>query len=257
MPATDRCIIRIDQLQRACLSACGRLVFKAEVKVIQLDERSAIPSFPISITDPWEFEEYDQYRRHLTQQDPHRKDVTDSALDPQSLGLKLFEYAHNLLEQLSLPDDVLNHSCLEINVCGSSYHAPEGRSLDYLLWETLEQAFPHDEKSTTTNPLPCIVIRSLPTRSPKPLPTTTVQNAVHVLLLIARRAGEDAPLSLVLWELQRIQYELYQDPSSRCHLDVQVVRPATYNGLQKHLETRGYGFFDILHIDSHGGIEKQ
>jgi hypothetical protein len=177
-------------------------------------------------------------------------------------------YGQRLVDQLQLSDLIFDDDQkleIEIEDCSVSSSGPRS-SVHQLYWEFLE-----DERIWTVPMLSICVQRSIGTTSQHPSTTDTISSwpygsssrqRINILLVTARDLtsgstlyGEISPsvASNILWNVKS-RLDLARSPVD---LNVEVVRPGTFNALKRHLEHRrrqGQDYFQIVHFDVHGKV---
>ncbi|MCJ1284921.1 hypothetical protein MMC26_004258 [Xylographa opegraphella] len=142
-------------------------------------------------------------------------------------------------------------------------------SIQRLHWELLENCLRHSE-----GPWPISVTRSIRNENKtcgiKKVTSWAVEkasdgprNSFNILLVVARNltfdesAHQDVDPGLTLRALLAIKRHL-KVSNAPYELNVEVVRPGTFNALQEHLqratEEHGPGYFNLVHFDMHGII---
>ena len=142
-------------------------------------------------------------------------------------------------------------------------------SIQRLHWELLENCLRHSR-----GPWPISVTRSIRNENDicgiKKVTSRAVEkishhprNSFNILLVVARNltfdesAHQDVDPGLTLRALLAIKRHLKMS-NAPYELNVEVVRPGTFNALQEHLqratEEHGPGYFNLVHFDMHGII---
>ena len=76
----------------------------------------------------------------------------------------------------------------------------------------------------------------------------------RVLLITSRpREDKDIPYRFVSLPVIRILETLRGERG--IDIKVGITRPGTWKAVQKHLELRGPGYFNLVHFDVHGCVE--
>lgn len=94
----------------------------------------------------------------------------------------------------------------------------------------------------------CVVVR----KSIKPAPVSAyVQPSpvINLLVVVARPDEED---DVGYRTISRPLIEAIQN--SQLGVNVELLRPGTYEALDRHLEEKGEGFYHIIHFDAHGAL---
>ncbi len=94
----------------------------------------------------------------------------------------------------------------------------------------------------------CVMVRKLT----KPIPVSAAiapSPVINLLVVIARPDEED---DVGYRTISRPLIELIDN--SQLAVNVELLRPGTYESLCKHLETKGKGYYHIIHFDVHGAL---
>ena len=43
--------------------------------------------------------------------------------------------------------------------------------------------------------------------------------------------------------------------NAKLRVNIELLRPGTYEALERHLESKGSGYYHIVHFDVHGGLK--
>ena len=180
----------------------------------------------------WHFEQFVSY--------PYLKEV-----EPAEAQKIIREEGENLFSQLFDKAEIYNRyrqaiqnglSSLVIEISGS----PEFHSLH---WEALKDPrFP--------NPLSLETLILRKDLKPQNLSADVRETSIiNLLIVTSRPAGRRdvgyRTISRPLIELLR---------NSQLPVKVHILRPATYESLDKHLDTVGKGFYHVVHFDVHGAL---
>ena len=210
--------------------------FQATVK---FDNRA---EYPITISDPftpqeeqeleWYFEEWLIYPM-LDQVKAKR-----AAASVEEYGEKLFDqvFADKKVyrEYDQLKGDL---SQLKIEIISKT---PEFQALH---WETLK-----DPDFTRPLAVDCIMLRQ--TVNPTATPAQVKESPVINLLVVTARPDEDSDVGYRT--ISRPLVELIDN--SNLPVNIELLRPATYEALCKHLEEKRSGYYHIIHFDTHGAL---
>ena len=94
----------------------------------------------------------------------------------------------------------------------------------------------------------CIMLRK--TVSPTAVPAKVKESPVINLLVVTARPDEDSDVGYRT--ISRPLVELIDN--SNLPVKIELLRPATYEALCKHLEEKGEGYYHIIHFDTHGAL---
>ncbi|MGK7874741.1 MAG: tetratricopeptide repeat protein [Xenococcaceae cyanobacterium] len=88
----------------------------------------------------------------------------------------------------------------------------------------------------------------------KPVPTRAFvkQSPLINLLVVTARPNEEKDVGYRT--ISRPLMEAIQN--SQLRVNVELLRPGTYEALERHLEDKGEGFYHIIHFDTHGALMK-
>ncbi|EIJ43395.1 NB-ARC domain-containing protein,tetratricopeptide repeat protein [Beggiatoa alba B18LD] len=197
--------------------------------------------YQITITPPfdekqesnlaWYFEEYLKF--------PFTDNVSfdEIALSIKTYGEQLFKQVFHEPDAYSDYRDALKTG-FTLEIVGSpAFHA--------LHWESLR-----DEKHPEPFALNHEIVR-------KPLHfnaryqaiTPQISPTLNVLLVVARPNGRN---DVAYRTISRPLVEMVNSADLHVHFD--ILRPPTYEALKQHLETKGKGFYHIVHFDVHGKV---
>ncbi|MEI2580311.1 hypothetical protein [Scytonema sp. PRP1] len=104
--------------------------------------------------------------------------------------------------------------------------------------------------SATTGGRLCVMVRKSIKRGAKQ--ADVPQSPVINLLVVTARPNEE----------QDVGYRTISRPlieaieNSQLAVNVELLRPGTYEALARHLEEKGAGFYHIIHFDAHGALMK-
>ncbi|MGB5713424.1 MAG: CHAT domain-containing protein, partial [Waterburya sp.] len=200
-------------------------------------------NYPISITNP--FTEYDEqllswyFEGWLNQ--PHLNQVRAKAAEAsvKTYGEELFKqvFQSNIDAYSEYKQWTGDLSQIQIQIESKT---PEFHSLH---WEALK-----DPKLPRPFAVDCIVIRKTvqPTSGKaqvKPSPT------INLLVVTARPNGEQ---DVGYRTISRPLVEAIRNAELKVNID--LLRPGTYQALDQHLDKKGNGYYHIVHFDTHGSL---
>lgn len=208
------------------------------------------------VSDPFDRDEYDDCSKYLQCKPARQK-------DPSQVSDTLREYRRKLFESLELGEvarDIQNRN-LEILICDrhTSDHTKPFHSLQ---WEQLEDLASWSEYVHIEIPAVTVIrIKGTATRSE--IRTSLCSgNVFNILLVVARRnifdRESDVPSPVTIpCTILAIQEHLSRIGGLH-DVDLEIVRPGSFEEFQKHLERRRTGplakVYDAVHFDLHGGI---
>ncbi|MBE9005695.1 tetratricopeptide repeat protein [Fortiea sp. LEGE XX443] len=130
-----------------------------------------------------------------------------------------------------------NLSQLQIEIVGKT---PEFQALH---WEALR-----DPDLPRPLAVYCVMVR----KSNKPAPIyADVQTSptINLLVVVAR---PDEEMDVGYRTISRPLLELIEN--SHLRVNVELLRPGTYQALSQHLEAKGAGYYHVIHLDCHGAL---
>ncbi|WP_073071955.1 tetratricopeptide repeat protein [Phormidesmis priestleyi] len=153
-------------------------------------------------------------------------------------------YGESLFEQVFKRDvdayseyKGIRSSIRQIEIIGNS---PEFQALH---WEAL-----HDPQMPRPLAVDRVMVRKLvEARAEQAI---VAPSAVINLLVVTARPGEENDVNHRT--ISRPLIELIQQSNLRVNVD--LLRPATFEALSNHLEEKGAGFYHIVHLDMHGAV---
>ena len=126
---------------------------------------------------------------------------------------------------------------VQIEIIGNN---PEFQALH---WEAL-----HDPEWTRPLAVDCVMLR----KSVKPAPVSAnvqISPVINLLVVVAR---PDEEKDVAYRTISRPLLELIEN--SHLRVNVELLRPGTYEALSQHLEEKGAGFYHVIHLDMHGAL---
>ncbi|WP_242054574.1 tetratricopeptide repeat protein [Nostoc sp. FACHB-190] len=199
--------------------------------------------YPVKITDPfspkvekqleWYFEEW----LIFPLLDTVKAEAAAASIKTygEELFKQVFRIDFNAYSQYQLLRGNLNQ--LQIEIVGKT---PEFQALH---WEALRD-------SGLPYPLAvnCVMVR----KSNKPAPIyADVQTSPTInLLVVVARPDEEQDVGYRT--ISRPLLELIEN--SHLRVNVELLRPGTYQALSQHLEAKGAGYYHVIHLDCHGAL---
>lgn len=199
--------------------------------------------YPVTITDP--FTSQDEKRLEWYFEEFVTFPFSDTAI-AEKAAASVKTYGERLFEQVFKANlDVYSEyrqlrgalSQVQIEIIGKT---PEFQALH---WEALRDP---------DLPLPlvveCVAIRKY--IRPVAVQANVRQFPVINLLVVAARPSEEHDVGYRT--ISRPLIEAIQNSNLRVNID--LLRPGTYEALENHLSGKGEGFYHIIHFDAHGGL---
>ncbi len=199
-------------------------------------------------------QEVDEVKRKLAEGNVKEKEAR--ALD------EINRYGVELFKQLRLDEQSFTGRTREIfihNSCSSDGEEADG-GVDALVWEQL------GDPSLWSNPPECVSITRVSKPSPFSGPATDHLDKPFIVLLVVARnfrrdrnleyyANTDASASLVQVPLMQISAQL-RAIGKGYRMELEIIRPGSWEELKEHLEECGPGHFGLIHFDLHGEIDE-
>jgi len=199
-------------------------------------------NFPVEISHPfglaeearleWYFEDWLRYPMLDTVK------ATEAAASVRAYGEQLFQQIFEANPKAYVEYDKVRENLKDwrIEIEGSS---PEFQGLH---WEALR-----DRDLPRPLAVDCVMVRksNVPTAIAavmQPSPT------INLLMVTARPSRNDVGYRTI----SRPLIELLENSQLRVNVD--LLRPATFEALTKHLEDKGAGYYHIIHFDAHGAL---
>ncbi|MEA5580283.1 tetratricopeptide repeat protein [Nodularia harveyana UHCC-0300] len=200
--------------------------------------------YPVTITDPftakeekeleWYFEEWVTFPFSDTV--IAERAAASVKIYGESLFKQVFQTdfnAYSLYRQLR---GNLSQVQIEIVAKTPEFHA--------IHWEALQ-----DPDLSRPLAVDCVMLR----KNVKPAPPVSANvqtSAVINLLVVVARPDEERDVGYRT--ISRPLLELIDNSNLR--VNVELLRPGTYESLSKHLQEKGAGFYHIVHLDMHGAV---
>jgi hypothetical protein len=118
-------------------------------------------------------------------------------------------------------------------------NTPEFHSLH---WEALQ-----DSELPRPLSVDCVMLRKT-TKSVSLSANVLPAAMINLLVVIARPSNNDVSYRTI----SRPLIEAIEE--SKLRLKVELLRPGTYEALERHLEEKGAGFYHLIHFDTHGSL---
>ncbi len=156
-------------------------------------------------------------------------------------------YGENLFEQVFINRDAYSNYRQERNNLAQVTIEIVSRTPEFqaIHWEALR-----DPDLPRPFAVDCIMLR----KYVKPVSTQAqvAESPVINLLVVTARPDEEDDVGYRT--ISRPLIEAIQN--SKLRVKVELLRPGTYEALERHLEEKGSGFYRIIHFDVHGGLLK-
>ncbi|MCC5640220.1 tetratricopeptide repeat protein [Nostoc sp. CHAB 5844] len=130
-----------------------------------------------------------------------------------------------------------NLSQLQIEIVGKT---PEFQALH---WEALR-----DPDLPRPLAVDCVMVRK--SNQPAPMYADVQTSPVINLLVVVARPDEEQDVGYRT--ISRPLLELIEN--SHLRVNVELLRPGTYEALSQHLEAKGAGYYHVIHLDCHGAL---
>lgn len=201
--------------------------------------------YPITVTDPftrpeekqleWYFENWIEY--------PFSNETTASqvAQNVNGYGEKLFKQVFQANFQAYSEYDKLRRNLSQVQIEIES-NTPEFQALH---WEAMR-----DPDLPRPLAVDCVMLRK--NLKPSSVLAYFAESPVINLLVVTARPDEEHDVAYRT--ISRPLIDLIQ--KSRLRVKVELLRPGTYEALERHLEEKGSGFYHIIHFDTHGALLK-
>ena len=199
--------------------------------------------YPINITDPfilqqeklleWYFEEWLTY----PMLNAHKAEAAKTSVINygESLFNQVFDdkNAYSLYRQLRL-----NLNQVKIEIVGNS---PEFHALH---WEAMR-----DKDLPRPLGVDCVMVRKRIDKAASVAANMAESPVINLLVVIAR---PDEEHDVGYRTIARPLIEVIQN--SQLPVNIDLLRPGTYESLERHLEAKGAGYYHIIHFDCHGAL---
>ena len=176
-------------------------------------------------------------------------------LRAQNVEQLLKKHGRILLENL-FPIQILppkQKNCRFILKISTSLNGdPKSTNNPSFFWEILEDTELW-QKAVNVTPLSVTVIMVHSCTSSQQ--SLVNENDSKIVAVTARTAAQgEIPCRMIT---RCIQDAVKQNASCQTNFSMHIVRPGSFDTLQTHLQQRSYGYYKILHLDLHGGLNDQ
>jgi len=200
--------------------------------------------YPINITDPFTPQEEQQlewyFEEWLTYPMLNGKKAEAAKMSVASYGESLFNQvfqadinAYALYRQLRG-----NLKQVKIEIVGNS---PEFHALH---WEAMR-----DKDLPRPLGVDCVMVRKRLDKAASVAANMAESPVINLLVVIAR---PDEEHDVGYRTIARPLIEVIQN--SHLPVNIDLLRPGTYESLERHLEAKGAGYYHIIHFDCHGAL---
>ncbi|HLP92287.1 MAG TPA: tetratricopeptide repeat protein [Nostocaceae cyanobacterium] len=198
--------------------------------------------YPIVISDP--FTPREEARLEWYFEDWLRYPFIDNSIAAKAAD-SVKSYGENLFNQIFKDKNAYsiysqhrgNLSQIQIEIIGKT---PEFHALH---WEAIK-----DPDLNRPLAVDCVMLRKNVT--PVNIPANVqVSPVINVLVVVAR---PDQEKDIGYRTISRPLVELIEN--SQLRVNIELLRPGTFEALSKHLEAKGAGFYHVIHLDMHGGL---
>ncbi|KAH6666034.1 hypothetical protein B0J14DRAFT_643340 [Halenospora varia] len=192
-------------------------------------------------------EEIRWYLEDFADKDPSnasRAEATNSILGSYGRVLE----SSLLTTYSSRRDDDTKHLIVRVKGC-------PGSPAENILWESLEHVQETGQPRLAQHHFTAVVrvshglaVSCPPHAAEKS--STSIHDPANILVVVARpNSGQDVPHRLV----SRIILEVLSTiPKASRPVNLEIVRPGTFEALEEHLHVKSPGYFDLVHLDLHG-----
>jgi len=200
-------------------------------------------NYPITITEPfsrqeeqqleWYFEEWLVYPMLNTVKAEQAADSVENY--GQKLFKQVFQTNFDAYSEYRQLRGKLKQVQIEIES-----QTPEFQALH---WEAMR-----DPELPRPFGVDCVMLR----KSTKPVPVSAYMQPSPVINLLVVTARPKEENDVGYRTISRSLIEAIE--TCQLRVNVELLRPGTYEALERHLEEKGAGFYQIIHFDAHGGL---
>jgi hypothetical protein len=261
-PATPSHTIVVEQIPGEDAFDNDRPKYKAKI-TIDNDVK-----YECTFYDPLLPEEYESCSSYLNSILDHGNYNAGTA---QQVSELINRYGFDLFKQLLLVphSQNLKHAKVDIDIREAPRTHGSRNTIHRLRWEQLEDGCIW----STDNGCHVTVRRSVPQKDNTIEKHKAVRRCmgnrekalgqINILLIIARNLQETKPgkyyevdPGITLRAILQIKHKLEMNRDARHQIHLEIVRPGTFAALKKHLKLKGKGYFDIIHFDLHGWVDR-
>ena len=207
--------------------------------ILEFDHRI---SFAVTVSDP--FREGEEKQLEWYFEEWLRCPIVDT-VKARETAKSIENYGISLFEQVfrSNPDAYAEYSKVKGNLAQLRIEI-EGNNPEFqaLHWEALR-----DPNLPRPLAVDCVMVRKS-TRGKAVAAEVAISATINLLLVTARPSKNDVAYRTI----SRPLIELIEN--SRLRVNVELLRPGTFEALEKHLEAKGTGYYHIIHFDTHGAL---
>nr|WP_322678770.1 tetratricopeptide repeat protein [Nostoc sp. DedQUE03]MDZ7974114.1 CHAT domain-containing protein [Nostoc sp. DedQUE03] len=199
--------------------------------------------YPINITDPFTPQQEQQLEWYFEQW------LTYPMLDgkkAEAAKTSVASYGESLFNQVFDDKNAYSHYCqlrinlkqVKIEIVGNS---PEFHALH---WEAMR-----DKDLPRPLAVDCVMVRKRLDKAASVAANMAESPIINLLVVIAR---PDEEHDVGYRTIARPLIEVIQN--SQLLVNIDLLRPGTYESLERHLEAKGAGYYHIIHFDCHGAL---
>ena len=207
--------------------------------ILEFDHRIR---FAVTVSDPFREGEEKQLEWYFEKW--LRCPIVDT-VKARETAKSIENYGTSLFEQVfrSNPDAYAEYSKVKGNLAQLRIEI-EGNNPEFqaLHWEALR-----DPNLPRPLAVDCVMVRKS-TRGTAVAAEVAISATINLLLVTARPSKNDVAYRTI----SRPLIELIEN--SRLRVNVELLRPGTFEALEKHLEAKGTGYYHIIHFDTHGAL---
>ncbi|MCG6137550.1 MAG: tetratricopeptide repeat protein [Nostoc sp. LLA-1] len=200
--------------------------------------------YPVTITDPftpkeekeleWYFEEW--VRFPFSDTVIAERAAASVKIYGESLFKQVFQADFNAYSLYRELRGNLSQVQIEIVAKTPEFHA--------LHWEALQ-----DPELSRPLAVDCVMLRKNVRPAPPVSANVQLSPVINLLVVVAR---PDEERDVGYRTISRPLLELIDNSNLR--VNVELLRPGTYESLSKHLQEKGAGFYHVIHLDMHGAL---
>jgi hypothetical protein len=207
--------------------------------ILEFDHRIR---FAVTVSDPFQEGEEKQLEWYFEKW--LRCPIVDT-VKAKETAKSIENYGTSLFQQVfrSNPDAYAEYSKVKGNLAQLRIEI-EGNNPEFqaLHWEALR-----DPNLPRPLAVDCVMVRKS-TRGTAVAAEVATSATINLLLVTARPSKNDVAYRTI----SRTLIELIEN--SRLRVNVELLRPGTFEALEKHLEAKGTGYYHIIHFDTHGAL---
>ena len=207
--------------------------------ILEFDHRIR---FAVTVSDPFQQGEEKQLEWYFEKW--LRCPIVDT-VKARETAKSIENYGTSLFEQVfrSNPDAYVEYSRVRVNLAQLRIEI-EGNNPEFqaLHWEALR-----DPNLPRPLAVDCVMVRKS-TRGTAVAAEVATSATINLLLVTARPSKNDVAYRTISRPL------IEEIENSQLRVKVELLRPGTFEALEKHLEVKGTGYYHIIHFDTHGAL---